>query len=102
MFLLYINEIGKNINHSHIRLFADDCLLYREISCDKEIHIQDEIQLHRDINSLQDFSQTLQSPETEYPVQGPNWRDSFASAGPCHSPAANHQELSRQVHYPNQ
>ncbi len=30
MFLLYINDIGKNINHSHISLFADDCLLYRD------------------------------------------------------------------------
>ncbi len=36
-------------------------------------------------------SSRTQSPETEHPPQGPNWRDSFASAGPCHSPAANHQ-----------
>ncbi len=34
MFLLYINDISKNINHSYVCLFADDCLLYREISCD--------------------------------------------------------------------
>ncbi len=60
MSLLYINDIGKNINHSHIRLFADDCLLYREISCDKEIQIQDEIKLQRDLTSLQDWSQTWQ------------------------------------------
>ncbi len=60
MFLLYINEIGKNIIHSHIRLFADDWLLYREISCDKEIQIQDEIKLQRDLISLQDWSQTWQ------------------------------------------
>ncbi len=53
MFLLYIN-------HSDIRLFAGDCLLYREISCDKEIQIQDEIKLQRDLTSLQDWSQTWQ------------------------------------------
>ena len=32
MFLLYINDISKHIN-SPLRLFADDCLLYRVISC---------------------------------------------------------------------
>ncbi len=48
------------------------------------------------------LSSPMQSQETEHPSQGPNWRDSFASAGPCHSPAANHQEPSRQVHYHNQ
>ncbi len=42
-----------------------------------------------------------QSPETEHPPQGPNWKDSFASAGPYHSPAANHQEPSRQANGPN-
>ncbi len=60
MFLLYINDIGKNINHSHICLFDDDCLLYREISCDKEIQIEDDIKLQRDLTSLQDWSQTWQ------------------------------------------
>ncbi len=60
MFLLYINNIGKNINHSHIHLLVDDCLLYREISCDKEIQIQHEIKLQRELTSLQDWSQTWQ------------------------------------------
>ncbi len=54
MFLLYINDIGKNINHSYICLFADDCLLSGEISSDKDIQIQDEIKLQRDLTSLQD------------------------------------------------
>ena len=31
MFLLYINDINQNIN-SKMRLFADDCVLYREIN----------------------------------------------------------------------
>ena len=29
MFLLFINDTGDHLNHSTIRLFADDCLLYR-------------------------------------------------------------------------
>ena len=36
MFLLYINDISKHIN-SPLRLFADDCLLYRVISCIKRM-----------------------------------------------------------------
>ncbi len=48
------------------------------------------------------LSSLMQSPETEHPPQGPNWRDSFASAGPCHNPAENHQEPSRQANDPNQ
>ncbi len=48
------------------------------------------------------LSSPRQSPETEHTSQGPNWRDSFASARPCHSPAANHQEPSRQANDPNQ
>ena len=28
----YINDIGDNLNYSTIRLFADDCLLYKTIS----------------------------------------------------------------------
>ena len=31
MFFLYINDINQNLN-SKIRLFADDCVLYREIN----------------------------------------------------------------------
>ena len=30
IFLLYINDIGENIT-SHIKLFADDCQLFRTI-----------------------------------------------------------------------
>ncbi len=42
MFLSYNNEIGNNINPSHKRLFTDDYLLYREMSSDKDLQIQDE------------------------------------------------------------
>ena len=30
LFLAYVNDIGKNID-SNIRLFADDCVIYRKI-----------------------------------------------------------------------
>ena len=30
MFLLYINDISETLT-SHIRLFADDCIMYRPI-----------------------------------------------------------------------
>ena len=36
LFLLYINDIGDNLT-STLRLFADDCLLYREITCSEDI-----------------------------------------------------------------
>ena len=31
MFLLYINNIGKNIVSSSLGLFADDCVIYKSI-----------------------------------------------------------------------
>ena len=32
MVLLYINDIGDHLNHFTIRLFDDDCLLYKTIA----------------------------------------------------------------------
>jgi len=46
LFLLYINDISDNIK-SEIRLFADDCILYRKITSD-----HDTIQLQEDIDKL--------------------------------------------------
>ena len=46
LFLTYINDLPNNI-HSSIRLFADDCILYREIK--NEIDSQ---QLQKHLNSL--------------------------------------------------
>ena len=48
MFLLYINDIGELIDNStSIKLFADDCLLFRPIQAE-----QDQVQLQSDLNKL--------------------------------------------------
>ncbi len=36
MFLLFINDIANKVEHSRIRLFADDCLLFREVNNENE------------------------------------------------------------------
>ena len=55
MFLLYINDIGDHLNHSTIRLFADDCLLYRTIS-----NQDDADRLQDDLDKLQEWTETWQ------------------------------------------
>ena len=55
MFLLYINNIGDHLNHSTIRLFADDCLLYRTIS-----NQDDAYRLQDDLDKLQEWTETWQ------------------------------------------
>ncbi len=55
-FLLYVNNIGDAVSPgTHIKLFADDCLLFREINCDA-----DASQLQQDLNSLVKWSHTWQ------------------------------------------
>ena len=46
LFLTYVNDLPHNI-HSSIRLFADDCVLYREITNEN-----DSQELQKDIRSL--------------------------------------------------
>lgn len=46
MFLLYINDIGEGIS-SEIKLFADDCLLYREVNS-----VEDALVLQSDLDQL--------------------------------------------------
>lgn len=46
LFLIYINDIGTGIT-SKIRLYADDCVLYREINNDS-----DRVALHTDLNKI--------------------------------------------------
>lgn len=52
LFLLYINDLPRNVN-SQVRLFADDCLLYRAIRGP-----DDQLQLQRDLQSLGDWAST--------------------------------------------
>ena len=49
-FLAYVNDIGKN-TESHIRLFADDCVIYRKI-----LTKGDEMKLQRDIDRLGEWA----------------------------------------------
>ena len=54
LFLLFINDITTNLNTgTRIRLFADDCLIYRAIHS-----IQDQIILQQDLGTLQSWSTT--------------------------------------------
>ena len=54
LILLYINDISKHVNSS-LQLFADDCLLYRIISCRK-----DAASLQDDLNRLFKWSTQIQ------------------------------------------
>ena len=54
MFLIFINDISNNIS-SPLRLFADDCLLYRVIKSEK-----DASQLQYDLDQLSQWAQTWQ------------------------------------------
>ena len=52
LFLLFINDLPLVLDPAtHCRLFADDCLVYREIHC-----AEDQIQLQRDLLALEQWS----------------------------------------------
>ncbi|MEW8547660.1 MAG: reverse transcriptase family protein [Candidatus Thiodiazotropha sp.] len=54
LFLLYVNDIGANVSfQTTIKLFADDCLLYRTIES-----AADEIQLQQDLTTMVEWSNT--------------------------------------------
>ena len=54
LFLVYINDIAKDLSHgTHLRLFADDSLLYRVIKSP-----DDSATLQRDLDSLQRWETT--------------------------------------------
>ena len=55
MFLLYINDIGTNITNSKVKLFADDCLLYRIVDSK-----EDESKLQDDLTELQNWADKWQ------------------------------------------
>ena len=50
LFLLYVNDITDNIK-SHMRLFADDSVVYREIH-----NYQDHVTLEQDLNNLLEWA----------------------------------------------
>ena len=54
LFILYINDIATNTSSS-IRLFADDCLLYRVVDRVSDVH-----ELQKDLNQLCSWSSTWQ------------------------------------------
>ena len=50
MFLLYVNDIGEGVN-SEVKLFADDCLLYRTIESESDTK-----QLQEDLSKMTEWS----------------------------------------------
>ncbi|KAK3090576.1 hypothetical protein FSP39_012808 [Pinctada imbricata] len=48
LFLLFINDLPDYVSHANVRLFADDCILYRRIDSD-----QDPSLLQQDLDALQ-------------------------------------------------
>ena len=52
LFLLFINDIADDLS-SIVRLFADDCIVYRQINCR-----DDQIALQRDLDKLVEWAQT--------------------------------------------
>ena len=54
MFLLYINDISENLTY-HIRLFADDCIMYRPI-----ISTEDSLHLQKDLDRVIEWTQHWQ------------------------------------------
>ena len=55
MFLLYINDIGPNITNSKVKLFADDCLLYRIVDSK-----EDESKFRDNLTELQNLADKWQ------------------------------------------
>jgi len=52
LFLIYMNDVVDNVKYSKIRLFADDIILYREISSSHDTQL-----LQNDLKSLQEWEE---------------------------------------------
>ena len=52
LFLCHINDLPASVS-SQVRLFADDCLLYREINT-----FQDHVALQQDLHNLEQWADT--------------------------------------------
>ena len=55
LFLAFINDLPESTNHSDVRLFAEDCLLYRHVTSS-----QDQALLQEDWSALERWEETLQ------------------------------------------
>ena len=53
LFLLHINDLPSVVSSSKVRLFADDCLIYRNIKIQ-----EDQIALQKDLNLLENWGNT--------------------------------------------
>ena len=53
LFLIYINDLPSCTKNSTVRLFADDCVLYRQITSSQDI-----ILLQKDLDALQQWEHT--------------------------------------------
>ena len=74
MFLLYVNDIGAKVSpQTSVKMFADDCLLYRTINSDA-----DERQLQQDLDTMIEWINT--------------WPLRF-NAAKCHLLFKDHQTL---------
>ena len=74
MFLIYVNDIGDQVS-STIKLFADDCLLYRQIGNE-----EDAAQLQADFARLNSWANTWQmdfNPTKCYVMRMSRKRDSI-------------------------
>ena len=78
LFLIFINDLPDNIRSS-VRLFADDCVLYRNIKTPTDCQI-----LQDDLNSLGQW-------ETD-------WQMKF-NVAKCHSMRVNRHLPSNQIHF---
>ena len=53
LFLIYINDLPDGVVNSTVRLFADDCIIYRPIRCKKDTEL-----LQSDLNSVVSWEKT--------------------------------------------
>ena len=53
LFLVYINDLPDVIKYSHVRLFADDCILYKQV-----LSTSDAQKLQSDLDSLYHWAET--------------------------------------------
>ena len=79
LFLIYINDLASAIQHSSIRLFADDCVLFKAIRSASDCQ-----GLQEDLNNVQNWCAKWQlrlNPSKCKPMNVTNKRNTI----PCHT-----------------